>query len=92
MYRLAQEAITNATQHARHATRIDVHVAGDDDCVRLTVRDDGDAGSVDRSRSGYGLIGMAERAALLGGTLEAGPGPGKGWTVDAVLPRAGAAS
>jgi signal transduction histidine kinase len=92
MYRLAQEAITNATQHARHATRIDVHVAGDDDCVRLTVRDDGDASSADASRSGYGLIGMAERAALLGGTLEAGPGPGKGWTVDAVLPRAGAGS
>ena len=92
MYRLAQEAITNATQHARHATRIDVHVAGEDDCVRLTVRDDGDAGSADRSRSGYGLVGMAERAALLGGTLEAGPGPGKGWTVNAVLPRAGAGS
>jgi signal transduction histidine kinase len=92
MYRLAQEAITNATQHARHATRIDVHVAGEDDCVRLVVRDDGDVGSADRGRSGYGLVGMAERAALLGGTLEAGPGPGKGWTVNAVLPRAGAGS
>ena len=92
MYRLAQEAITNATQHARHATRIDVHVAGEEDCVRLTVCDDGDAGSADRSQSGYGLVGMAERAALLGGTLEAGPGPGKGWTVNAVLPRAGAGS
>jgi signal transduction histidine kinase len=92
MYRLAQEAITNATQHARHATRIDVHVAGADDCVRLTVHDDGDAGSADGSRSGYGLVGMAERAALLGGTLEAGPGPDKGWTVNAVLPRAGAGS
>jgi signal transduction histidine kinase len=92
MYRLAQEAITNATQHARHATRIDVHVAGEDDCVRLTVRDDGDAGSADGSRSGYGLVGMAERAALLGGTFEAGPGPGKGWTVNAVVPRAGAGS
>jgi signal transduction histidine kinase len=92
MYRLAQEAITNAQQHARHATRIDVHVAGGDDYVRLTVRDDGDAGSADASRPGYGLVGMAERAALLGGTLEAGPGPGKGWTVNAVLPRSGAGS
>jgi signal transduction histidine kinase len=92
MYRLAQEAITNAQQHARHATRIDVQVAGEDDCVRLTVHDDGDAGSADGSRSGYGLVGMAERAALLGGTFEAGPGPDKGWTVNAVLPRAGAGS
>ena len=92
MYRLAQEAITNAQQHARHATRIDVHVAGEDHCVRLTVRDDGDAGSADGSRSGYGLVGMAERAALLGGTFEAGPGPGTGWTVSAVVPRAGAGS
>jgi signal transduction histidine kinase len=92
IYRLAQEAITNATQHARHATRIDVHVAGEDDCVRLVVRDDGDVGSADRSRSGYGLVGMAERAALLGGTFEAGPGPDKGWTVNAVVPRAGAGS
>jgi signal transduction histidine kinase len=89
MYRLAQESITNALRHARHVTRIDVYVAGEDDCVRLTVRDDGDASSAGRSPSGYGLVGMTERATLLGGTLEAGPSPGKGWTVNAVLPRAG---
>jgi signal transduction histidine kinase len=89
MYRLAQESITNALRHARHATRIDVYVAGEDDCVRLTVRDDGDPSSAVRSSSGYGIVGMTERATLLGGTVEAGPGPGKGWTVNAVLPRAG---
>ena len=89
MYRLAQESITNASQHARNATRIHVFVAGEDDCVRLTVRDDGDAGAAERSPSGYGLVGMTERATLLGGTLEAGPGLEKGWTVNAVLPRAG---
>ena len=88
IYRIAQESITNAVRHARHATRIDVRVAGDDDCVRLTVRDDGDAGSAGRSSAGYGLVGMAERATLLGGTLEAGPSPDRGWTVNAVLPRA----
>jgi len=38
---------------------------------------------------GYGLTGMAERADLLGGTCEAGPAPGGGWAVSAVLPRAG---
>ena len=89
IYRLAQESITNAVRHARHATRIDVRVAGDGDCVRLTVRDDGAAGSTAPSSSGYGLVGMTERATLLGGTLEAGPDSASGWTVNAVLPRAG---
>ncbi|HVL06503.1 MAG TPA: sensor histidine kinase [Acidimicrobiales bacterium] len=89
LYRLAQESITNAVRHARRATRIKVTVSGDDDCVRLTVGDDGDAGAFDpRSASGFGLIGMAERAKLLGGTLEAGPNRNRGWTVHAVLPRA----
>jgi signal transduction histidine kinase len=88
LYRLAQESITNAVRHARHATRIRVTVRGDDDCVRLIVGDDGDAGAFDpRSSSGFGLIGMAERASLLGGTLEAGPNGNRGWTVKAVLPR-----
>jgi signal transduction histidine kinase len=88
LYRLAQESITNAVRHARHATHIRVTVRGEDDCVRLTVGDDGDAGAFDpRSSSGFGLIGMAERAMLLGGTLEAGPNRSRGWTVQAVLPR-----
>ncbi len=89
VYRLAQESITNAVRHARHATRIDVRVVGDADSVRLTVVDDGDPTSAARSSWGYGIVGMKERAALLGGTLEAGPGPGRGWTVSAVLPRTG---
>ena len=86
-YRIAQESVTNALRHARNATRVDVQVVGDPDAVRLTVRDDGDpvhASSVD---AGYGLVGMTERAALLGGTLEAGPGPDHGWVVHALLPR-----
>ena len=88
LYRLAQESITNALRHARHATRIRVTVHGEDDRVRLTVGDDGDPGPFDpRSTSGFGLIGMAERAKLLGGTLEAGPDRDRGWTVQAVLPR-----
>jgi len=88
LYRLAQESITNALRHARRATRIHVAVRGEPDCVRLTVGDDGEAGPFDpRSSSGFGLIGMAERAKLLGGTLEAGPNRNRGWTVQAVLPR-----
>jgi signal transduction histidine kinase len=92
VYRLAQESVTNAARHARHATRITVRVSGGHDAVRLSVVDDGDpAASGHVNPSGYGLVGMAERAALVGGTLEAGPRPGGGWTVDAVLPRTGTA-
>lgn len=88
VYRLAQESITNALRHARHASRIDVRLVGDDDSVRLTVVDDGEAPT--RTGTGYGLVGMTERAALLGGTLDAGPGPDRGWAVAAVLPKVGA--
>jgi signal transduction histidine kinase len=89
VYRIAQESVTNAVRHARHATHILVRVAGDADSVRVTVSDDGQAGSTANNPPGYGLVGMTERAALLGGSLEAGPGPERGWTVDAVLPRSG---
>lgn len=90
LYRIAQESVTNARRHARHATRIEVRVAADDTTVRLRVSDDGDStASRPAAIPGYGLIGMIERAGLLGGTCEAGPNPGRGWTVTAVLPRTG---
>jgi signal transduction histidine kinase len=85
IYRIAQESITNAVRHARQATRIDVRLTSYDDSVRLTVRDNGEATS--RNPGGYGLVGMTERATLLGGTLAAGPDPDRGWSVDVVLPR-----
>lgn len=91
LYRLAQESITNAARHARHATHITVCVHGDDAYVHLRVCDDGDPNPIGRHAPGYGLVGMAERATLLGGTLVAGPDPERGWTVRAALPRAGAA-
>jgi signal transduction histidine kinase len=91
LYRITQEAVSNALRHARHATRVTVGVVDEGEQVRLTVRDDGDAGANAHTASGYGLIGMTERAALLGGTLRAGPGPEGGWTVSAVLPKSGAA-
>jgi signal transduction histidine kinase len=88
-YRIAQESVTNALRHARNATRIDVQVDGGDHAVRLTVRDDGEPVHASSVAPGYGVVGMTERAALLGGTLAAGPRPDHGWVVDAVLPRAG---
>lgn len=87
LYRIAQETVTNAVRHARHATRVIVRVADEGEQVRLTVRDDGDASTTGHTIPGYGLVGMAERASLLGGTLQAGPDPDGGWTVDAVLPK-----
>lgn len=90
IYRLAQESVTNARRHARHATRVSVAVIGDADHVRLTIEDDGSA-TGGRRPAGYGLVGMHERASLLGGTLHAGPAAERGWRVEAILPRTGTA-
>lgn len=88
IYRLAQESITNARRHARHVTQVTVAVTGDADRVRLTIDDDGSAAG-GRAPAGYGLVGMRERASLLGGTFHAGPIAERGWRVEAVLPRTG---
>lgn len=88
VFRIAQEAVTNALRHARNATLVDVRVAGDQSTVSLVVRDDGDPGAADPAReAGFGLTGMVERALLLGGACRAGPCPGGGWAVVATLPR-----
>jgi signal transduction histidine kinase len=92
-FRLAQEAVTNALRHARRASEVRVRVDSGDDLVRLTVVDDGETGGASTPpastppASGFGLIGMAERAALLGGTFTAGPSATGGWAVEATLPR-----
>lgn len=86
IYRLAQESVTNALRHATNATTIEVELVGHADTVRLDVRDDGDPVPVDRARPGFGLLGMAERTALLGGEFQAGPADG-GWTVTVSIPR-----
>ncbi|MCH8563150.1 histidine kinase [Nesterenkonia sp. YGD6] len=88
IYRLAQESITNARRHARHATQVTVAITGDADQVRLTIDDDGSAAG-GRAPAGFGLVGMRERASLLGGTFHAGPAAERGWRVEVVLPRTG---
>lgn len=85
-YRIAQESVTNAVRHATNATRVDIHVSTSADLVCLTVVDDGQAHGAP-GVGGYGLVGMAERAKLLGGTLDAGRGPDGGWRIRAELPR-----
>ncbi|TRW47408.1 sensor histidine kinase [Georgenia yuyongxinii] len=91
VYRLAQESITNARRYARQATRVSVVVVGDAEGVRLTVDDDGAPSTAGGRTAGYGLVGMRERATLLGGWLRAGPTADRGWRVEAMLPRGGSA-
>ncbi|WP_432893347.1 sensor histidine kinase [Kribbella sp. CA-245084] len=76
LYRLAQESLTNAVRHARSATRVGIDVRREGDAVRLRVSDDGRTEPGPAPGHGFGLLGMAERAQLLGGSLSAGPGPG----------------
>jgi signal transduction histidine kinase len=85
VYRIVQESVTNAMRHAVDATEVVVQVTGEPQRVRVTVRDDG--ARAGRGRDGYGLAGLRERAALLGGQLSAGPGTDRGWHVEAQLPR-----
>lgn len=83
LFRLAQESVTNALRHARRATVIHVRIIKKDRDVTITVRDDGAPGA--GRRPGFGLAGMAERAALFGATFDAGPDPEGGWRVEAVF-------
>ncbi|MER6493730.1 sensor histidine kinase [Streptomyces griseorubiginosus] len=84
-FRIVQEALTNVVRHSgsRHAR---VRLDHDQDALRLRVDDDGPATGADAGGSGNGLAGMRERAAALGGTIEAGPRPDGGFRVLAVLP------
>lgn len=85
-YRIVQEALTNALKHAGPGTRVDVTLAVEGAQLRIRVQDTGRPdGRRPAPGEGHGLTGMRERAALYGGTLTAGPAPGGGWTVRAVL-------
>lgn len=85
VYRLVQEALTNATKHG-HASRAVVQITEDHDSVRVTVRDDGDGFDPATTTDGFGLVGMHERVELLDGTLAVTSAPGQGTTVSATLP------
>lgn len=86
VYRIVQESVTNAMRHAVDATEVVVRVTAEPHTVRVSVHDNGHR--THRGRTvGYGLAGLRERAALLGGTLHAGPGGEQGWHVEAELPK-----
>ncbi|MFC0849781.1 sensor histidine kinase [Streptomyces noboritoensis] len=84
-FRIVQEALTNVVRHSGSPTAR-VLLAYAPDVLELRVDDDGPAGPGDAGGSGNGLIGMRERAAALGGTIEAGPRPDGGFRVVARLP------
>jgi signal transduction histidine kinase len=94
VYRVVQEALTNITRHAPHAGAVTVSVSNVPAGVTVEVSDDAPHAPALQPMlhptrqvgGGYGLIGMRERVETLGGTLEAGPRPGRGWTVRATLP------
>ncbi|CUU55878.1 Signal transduction histidine kinase [Parafrankia irregularis] len=86
VYRMAQEALTNALRHARNASRVEIRVVEGAGRLRLRVTDDGQIDPARPATHGFGLLGMTERVQLLGGTLRAGPTPEGGWAVDAELP------
>lgn len=85
VYRLVQEALTNVIKHAGPAVA-EVHQLYLPDGLRITVSDNGRGRTATATGGGLGLVGMAERAAIHGGTLVAGPAPGGGWRVSASLP------
>lgn len=85
VYRIVQEALTNVLRYAPLATRIEVSVTRSADGVAVEVTNTGGGPAGRAQGGGMGLIGMRERVAVFGGTIEAGPTP-SGWRVRAVLP------
>jgi signal transduction histidine kinase len=87
IYRVVQEGLTNVRRHAGPVTRVDVVVSRSPQSLVITVRDDGRGAAADHLPSeGYGLRGMTERVAAVGGSVRAGPRIGGGWQITAELP------
>lgn len=84
-YRIVQEALNNVVKHAG-ASCVMVSVAQFPDQVELTVSDDGCGFDPDQAGEGFGLLGMRERALLVGGTLSVTSGHGQTTCISAVLP------
>jgi signal transduction histidine kinase len=87
-YRILQEALSNTLRHAPGA-RATVEVGYEPDRLRLRVHNDSPPLGGERrppAPPGHGIVGMRERAAMLGGALAAGPTSDGGYLVEAVLP------
>jgi signal transduction histidine kinase len=84
-YRIVQEALTNVLKHAGPTARTEVRIRIDNHSVAIEVLDDGHGDTI-LPGAGQGIVGMRERAQLLGGSLDAGPRPEGGFQVVAHLP------
>lgn len=84
IYRLVQESLTNVGKHAG-ADKALLRVVEAEGQITVEVRDDGRGFDPEQPNGGFGLVGMRERAGLLGGTLEVASEPGEGSTVRARL-------
>ena len=85
MYRVVQESLTNVSRHAAGVTGVDVTLERAGETYVVAVRDDG-RGETANESGGRGLLGMRERAELLGGHLSAGPAEGGGFEVRMEIP------
>ena len=86
VYRLVQESLTNVLRHSGALTSVDVTVDYGPDRVQIDVRNSGAVvDAPEPGTGGHGLLGMRERVALYGGTVESGPQAGGGWSVRATL-------
>ncbi len=87
LYRIVQESLTNVARHASGARHAEVLLERRKDTYRVEVRDDGSGVDGSASESGgRGVLGMRERAELLGGHLSAGPAPDGGFVVSGEIP------
>lgn len=87
VFRILQESLTNISKHA-HASLVQISIRREDENVRLSVRDNG-SGFVStdpRKPDSYGLMGLRERAHLIGGTIQIDSAPGQGTVVDLCIP------
>jgi two-component system, NarL family, sensor histidine kinase UhpB len=84
-YRIVQESLTNAKRHAS-AEHVEVLLHSDENVLKISITDDGSASAQQPIKKGFGIVGMQERAAALGGKTEINFNQGKGLTVHAVLP------
>ncbi|MGP4009470.1 sensor histidine kinase [Streptomyces sp. 4N124] len=90
-YRIVQEALTNVLKHSGPRTRTQVQLRDESDGITIEVLDDGHgsvqaAPAAPKGPPGHGIVGMRERAHLLGGSLDARPRPGGGFRLAAHLP------